>query len=221
MHKANRNLDLCARCSAAATCRFPAVAAIRFMMRAAKRKSLRCFLPQPPGLWRCVRIFGALLFMVVTATASHAEPVLRPAVGTLVSFAFNKPVPLGRLGFSAGYNLEFEPLILLPELTASASLGDDVFASRILAGLRAGFAGPVEPAIVLRLGYGNMLTSAAGAERWLHGFGFQPGFALDYRLSRSLSLGGELYYDLLVVAQDDTDTLGHAMGASLTLSWAL
>ncbi len=150
-----------------------------------------------------------------------AEVSLRPTVFGTLLIDNGEVAGGGLLDLAVGYNLEFEPLLLVPEIAASFGGyggGFNGFMTRALGGFRGGFAGPVEPSLFLRGGYGHMLLTRSGATDLAHGGVFQVGLALDYRPERWVTIGGELLYDLFIFKQQEIDT-SHGLGLGFTAAF--
>lgn len=167
-----------------------------------------------------VPVLGLLLLY---AGDADAEFTIRPSGDGLIlhdgdTVAFGG---LGSIGF--GYNLEMDPLLLVPEIYGSfGAFGGGMagLLTRVLAGMRVGYAGPIEPSAFLRLGYG--WTGAMWSDRgdtlqdW-DGFHLQAGAAVEGRIDRSFTIGGHAYYDLgaLWYGGGNTDEF-HGVGLGIT-----
>jgi hypothetical protein len=176
-----------------------------------------------------MRLLGPTCVVVLLlsfAGVARAELVARPALDGIVLFHRHSEAPGASLGASLGYDLELEPLVLVPELTAGYALytSEDSYsglkkngsAIRALAGMRVGWALGVEPSVFARAGYGNVTVSIPyGAHdssfyAVAHGFALQAGAAVDYRLSRRVTVGGEVFYDQLSATAGYDRILGGA-----------
>jgi len=139
--------------------------------------------------------------MTLPATAV-AEPVLRPGLhGTFVE-AEDVLAGGGRASFTGGYNLEYEPLLLIPEasLAGGVYFGDATgYSFRATAGFRFGFSYTFEPSLFLRGGYAHetLRLDVAGGEviAGNNGGSIQTGLGADFRLSREMTFGPALTYD--------------------------
>ncbi len=151
-------------------------------------------------------------WVLCSSSEARAEVTLRPTLDGILVVVDGEPTGGGQLGVVLGYNLEQEPFIIMPELAAGAAIYDGGFGFRALGGVRGGFAGPVEPSLFLRGGYGNLIVTRGDSSNLVHGGVFQPGLALDYRFSRSVTLGAEAYYDLFVFSVQQTTSLAHTVG---------
>ncbi|MEM1029114.1 MAG: hypothetical protein AAF928_05895 [Myxococcota bacterium] len=129
------------------------------------------------------------------SSVASAEPVVRPGLdGTLVVAEGGSVAGGGRLGLAAGYNLEFDPLLLVPEIAVSGGgYGGEIEGGgfRGAIGMRAGLSLRYEPSLFVRGGYGHDTIEGFGR----NGGCVQVGAALDVRLSRGLTLGPALTYD--------------------------
>jgi hypothetical protein len=161
-------------------------------------------------------IHGRIVLLIIASTLgvasrAHAEPVLRPSAhGT---FHVYEGLYAGGASavMAAGYNIELEPLLLVPEVAASIggfAGGFDGFGARALGGLRLGFAylGSFEPSLVVRGGYGHLTLKRASfpdgalspepTKEVSHSGALQAGLSLEHRMSRDVTLGGEIVYDV-------------------------
>lgn len=154
-----------------------------------------------PAVLRFLTVVTFGLAMATPAVAT-AEPVLRPGLhGSLVK-AEDALAGGGRLSFAAGYNLEYEPLLIVPELQLTGGIygGDTTgYAFRGTAGMRFGFSYTFEPSLFLRGGFAHD-TLQVGVEggtltEGLNGGSIQTGLAADFRLSREMTLGPAFTYD--------------------------
>lgn len=164
----------------------------------------------------------AVALLGLAAGEARAEGAARAALDGLVLIDGDAVAGGGALALALGYDFELSPLLLEPEVRGSLGLhgGDfDGWWARALAGLRAGFAGPVEPCAFVRLGYGNVAVTRGDASTAESGFALQAGGAVAYRPERWVTVGAEVFYDLFVFsAQGTTDTL-HTLGAGLTTAF--
>jgi hypothetical protein len=148
------------------------------------------------------RLVSAALILAVVAFAeeARAEPVLGlDAHGALAFKSGVKPAVGGTV--LGGYNLDLEPILLQPELAVGVEgyPGDGFLAFRGMGGIRAGFAGPVEPTLFLHLGYGFLKGLHSGPfSTIMHAFAIDTGISVDYRPTRSFTVGGTLGYEGLV-----------------------
>lgn len=151
---------------------------------------------------------------------ASAEVVIRPGADGLLVVADGEVAGGGVGTLSLGYNTENEPLIIVPHVSGAFGYFGGSFSglyARALAGMRFGAALSVEPALITRVGYGYDQLGVAGAEVGVHGLAFQTGPALDYRITRTVTVGGELLYDLFI----DPDTGNTAHGVLLGLSFGI
>lgn len=157
------------------------------------------------------------ILLLVAPTTARAEGLLRPHAHGKVVVEDGRVAGGGHLGLSGGYNVELDPLLIEPEATASfGGFGGEVagFDARALGGLRVGVETAVEPSIVLRGGYGH-ITLDRGAATGLHGGALQVGVAVDDRLSRELSVGGEVTYDAFLFDGGGGTEVIHTVSAGL------
>ena len=169
------------------------------------RVSSAAMLRRVPASLRIAAV--AALLAVPAAAHAEGEITFEPRASLLVPGNMIPHLPdkvYGGAGIAvnAGLSLDLEPIIVEPEL----SLVGDGFPTlhggtfRAMAGIRAGIAAAVEPSIFLHAGYGfigdNALGGSAGPA-FNHGFSLDTGATVDYRLSRKLTLGGSLGYELL------------------------
>jgi hypothetical protein len=139
-----------------------------------------------------------VLTSLVTPVTAHAELVARPSAAAAFVTTEGQYAGGAYGTFTGGYNLELEPLLIMPELSASlGGFGGDFtgFGARVLGGVRVGGTLVVEPALILRGGYGHA-TITDGPGLGLNGGTFQTGIGVDYRTSRELTIGGEVLYDV-------------------------
>lgn len=159
----------------------------------------------PTAACRAVpRFLSIATFGLVFAIPAHAtaEPVFRPGLdGSLVK-AEDALAGGGRLSVATGYNLEYEPLLIVPELQLTGGIysGDTTgYAFRGTVGMRFGFSYTFEPSIFLRGGFAHDTLSIGveGGEltEGLNGGSIQTGLAFDFRLSREMTLGPAFTYD--------------------------
>jgi hypothetical protein len=177
---------------------------------------------------RAVRLSGlalsiaALVGVLTLADEVLAEPVLRPTVAGAGMFSSGRAAGGAVGAFSAGYNLEYEPLLVMPELVASfGGFGGDftAFTARLLAGVRGGVTAVVEPALFLRGGFGHATITGAGG-RGLNGGTIQTGLGLDYRSGRDLTFGGEVAYDaFLFSAGGQVETIHTVLVGGTVAFW--
>jgi hypothetical protein len=170
---------------------------------------------------------SVLLLGLLTPATALAEPVLRVgADGTFIGAA--DAYAGGALGaVSFGYDTENEPFIILPEITGSFGYHAGDFSgpnARALVGMRFGLALSVEPSLITRGGYGHYtfgveLPPGVEADLGRHGAAFQSGLGLDYRISRDMTFGGELLYDLFI--DGETGDLAHALLGGVGVSFWL
>lgn len=142
----------------------------------------------------------ALVCGVSLPCDARAEPVLRPSLAGAYVHAGGEHAGGGFATFTAGYNLELEPLLVMPVVAASLGGfggGANGFGARVLGGARVGATLAVEPALILRGGYGHT-TLTDGPGLGLNGGAIQVGAGLDYRSGRDLTFGGELIYDAAI-----------------------
>lgn len=166
----------------------------------------------------CTTVLGMCL-----ATSAHAEGLLRPFAHGKAVFEGGQVAGGGLLGLSGGYNVELDPVLIEPEATVSfGGFGGELqgFDARVLGGLRVGVETVVEPSLVLRGGYGHM-TILRGAASGRNGGVFQVGLAVDDRLSRELSVGGEVTYDAMMVPTGGGLDLVHTISAGLAFHFWL
>lgn len=152
---------------------------------------------------RSVKWLGAAAIAVSIgwSAPARAEVVLRPSVLGGATFLSGGAYGGGYATFSAGYNLELEPILVIPELAASfGGFGGDAkgFGARVMGGLRAGAALAVEPSLILRGGYGHASYLGGGSSFGANGGAVQVGTGLDYRVDRDFTVGGELIYDAFI-----------------------
>ena len=153
--------------------------------------------------------------LLVTSPA-RGELDLRPHARAVLLLQSGEVAGGGEAGLSLGYNPELEPLLVIPELSASfAGFGGDFsgVGLRALAGVRGGVAGPVEPSFGLRIGYGLTTLSSGGSSALESGFAIDAGLGLDVRPERWLTVGGELTYDLLILPLPGQAATLHTLGA--------
>lgn len=207
--------------------------------------------PAPAGgLWhapvvsRTTSLFAlpALVALVLVAPAAQAEIVLRPSAhGAL--HVDGRDLAGGGIGtIVGGYNLEYDPILLVPELAFSAGGYDgDLrgFGLRALGGIRAGFAyfGAIEPSLFLRGGYAHMtldhLRESSNPaippvlREVINSGALQVGASVEHRVDRDLTLGGELTYDALFVDRltsadgDRSIAVVHTLSAGFTIAFWL
>lgn len=160
---------------------------------------------------RCLTFVASVVTLFAAAPAG-AEPVLRPSVHGAFH-AYDGDLAGGGLAIAtAGYSLELDPILLVPEIAASiGGFGGDFegYGIRALGGLRAGFAylGKLEPSLFLRGGYGHLALDRdpfdaapyrpVPQHESIHSGALQVGVSLEHRVDRDLTLGGELIYDAL------------------------
>jgi hypothetical protein len=166
--------------------------------------------------------FGAaLLVTLLPPTDAHAEWVARPLIDGLVVID-DKAVAGGALGGAVfGYNAELEPILVVPEVAAGfGGFGGEVdgWLARALAGVRAGITASVEPSVFVHLGYGYGSVTRVGVRHGEHGFALRTGLALDYRIKRWLTLGGELVYDVMLFDEAGVKAL-HAAGGGVNVAF--
>lgn len=166
---------------------------------------------------------GVTLVCVLGAPGlASAEVVIRPGADGLLVIADGEVAGGGVGALSLGYNTENEPLIIVPHVSGAFGYYGGSYSgiyARALAGMRFGAALSVEPALITRVGYGHYQLGSGGAEVGVHGLAFQTGPALDYRVSRAVSVGGEILYDLFI-DPDGGDTT-HAVLLGLTVGISL
>ncbi len=146
-----------------------------------------------------IATFGLALAAPAVATA---EPVFRPGLDGSFVKAEDALAGGGRLSFATGYNLEYEPLLIVPELQLTGGIygGDTTgYAFRGTVGMRFGFSYTFEPSIFLRGGFAHdtLDIGVEGGEltEGLNGGSVQTGLAFDFRLSREMTLGPAFTYD--------------------------
>jgi hypothetical protein len=163
---------------------------------------------------------------------ARAEPVVRVGGNGLLVAADGAYAGGGNGALSLGYNTENEPFIILPELVGSGGYHAGDFSganARALLGMRFGFALAVEPTLITRGGYGHYTLGVElppgpdgqpiEADQGRHGGAFQSGLGLDYRLSRDLTLGGEIVYDLFI--DGESGDLIHGLVAGISVAFWL
>jgi len=151
---------------------------------------------------RHILTIATFAFALATPAVAATEPVFRPGLhGSLVK-ADDALAGGGRLTFATGYNLEYEPLLIVPELQLAGGIyGGDItgYAFRGTAGMRFGFSYTFEPSLFLRGGFAHDTRDIAMAggtvTEGLNGGTIQTGLAADFRLSREMTIGPVLTYD--------------------------
>jgi len=171
----------------------------------------------------CLTLAAGACALLLTETAA-AEVTVRPAAAGMVLFEDGEVAGGGYGNVTLGYNLEMEPLLLMPELAAGFGGYGGGFGgimARVLGGLRGGVTGPVEPALFVRGGYGvNSITRNDEVEPD-HGLAIEAGLGLDYRPDRDLTYGAEIFYDALIFsAGQGVDTV-HTLGLAATVAFWL
>jgi hypothetical protein len=170
-----------------------------------------------------------IAFSVMLLWSGHAaaEPIIQPGAAGLVVFADDASDGTAVAGGGAGtlllgYNAEREPILIIPHAAgAFGYYGGDfsgIFA-RAMVGMKFGVSLSVEPSLVTRVGYGYYRLGVAGAEESVHGVAFQSGPALDYRVSREVSVGGQLLYDLFI--DPDAGGTSHGILLGFTVGFGL
>lgn len=149
---------------------------------------------------RLTAALGALAFATSFEGAARAEPVLAvDAHGALAFKSGVRPAVGGTV--IGGYNLDLEPILLQPELAVGLEgyPGESTLAFRGMAGIRAGFAGPVEPTLFVHLGYGFTKPFLAGVTTGIvSAFALDAGVSVDYRPRKWITVGGTLGYEGLI-----------------------
>jgi len=173
--------------------------------------------PPPTGqhglVTRRFRVILPALAMAFVSAEARAEPVLRPSLAAAYVNVAGEHAGGGYATFAAGYNVELEPILVMPELAASFGGfggGANGFGARLLGGARIGATLAVEPALILRGGYGHV-TLTDGPGLGLNGGAIQVGAGLDYRSSRDLTFGGELVYDAAILRAGGTTQTIHSV----------
>lgn len=149
----------------------------------------------------------------LVAPSVQAEPVLRPSLAAAYVNAAGEHAGGAYATFTGGYNLELEPILVMPELAASFGGfggGANGFGARVLGGARVGATLAVEPALILRGGYGH-ITLTDGPGVGLNGGAIQVGAGLDYRSGRDLTFGGELLYDAAILRVSGATEVVHSV----------
>lgn len=164
-----------------------------------------------PVLWLAVAV--ALASLLSLPREARAEPVLRPSIAAAYVNAAGEHAGGGYATFTAGYNVELEPILVMP--TVAASLGGfgggaNGFGARVLGGARVGATLAVEPALIVRGGYGHV-TLTDGPGLGLNGGAVQIGAGLDYRSGRDLTFGGELIYDAAIFRVGGSTEVVHSL----------
>lgn len=163
----------------------------------------------------------AVIVLALSSTA-HAEPIMQPSAQGMLVVA-DREVAGGAAGtLLVGYNTENDPILIVPHVAGSFGYYGGAFSgifARALGGMKFGAALSVEPSLITRGGYGHYQLGLAGAETGVHGLAFQSGPALDYRISRTASVGGELLYDLFI--DPASGTITHAVLLGLTFGFGL
>lgn len=121
-----------------------------------------------------------------------------------------------------GYNTEHEPILMVPHVAGSFGYYGGAFSgiyARALAGMKVGATLGVEGGLIMRTGYGLYQLGAAGVETTVHGLAWQAGPGIDHRISRSVSIGGELLYDLFY--DPDSTCTAHAVLLGISLGFGL
>jgi hypothetical protein len=166
--------------------------------------------------------FGAVVAALITTSRSaRAEWVARPTVDGLAVID-DGAVAGGVMGGAVfGYNAELEPILVVPEIRAGLGyFGGEVdgWLARALAGVRAGITAAVEPALFVHVGYGYGTVTRMGVSHGEHGFALQTGLALDYRMKRWLTFGGELVYDVMLFDEGGVQAL-HGVGGGVNIAF--
>jgi hypothetical protein len=194
--------------------------------------------PFPPyqacGRVSGVRRFVFALFPVVTLAApAQAEVVLRPSAHGALHVDGGDLAGGGVGSLAAGYSLELDPILVVPEIAFTAGGYDGDFRGfglRALGGIRGGFAyfGSFEPSLFLRGGYAHMsldhLRQSSNPaippvlREVINSGALQVGASLEHRLDRDVTLGGEIVYDALFVDRVATPEGDRTISVIQTLS---
>ena len=180
--------------------------------------------------------------LATVAVPARSEVVLRPSAHGALHVDGGDLAGGGLGSFAAGYNLELDPILVVPELAFTAGGYDGDFRGyglRALGGLRAGFAyfGTFEPSLFLRGGYAHMSLEhlrepsspaiPSVLREVINSGALQVGASLEHRVDRDLPLGGEVAYDALFVdrlASPEGDRgidVSHTVSAGFTIAFWL
>jgi hypothetical protein len=168
--------------------------------------------------------------MGLTATTSvvRAEPIVRPGARGFVVTNGDATGGGGMADVALGYDLELQPVIVMPELVGSfGGFGGDLkgFGARALGGMRFGFtyAGAWEPSLFARGGYGHASVSpgSGGSLVGFNGGTIQAGLTADYRVGRELTVGGELGYDALIGSTGAGSEVFHTVSAGIVFGFPI
>ncbi len=169
----------------------------------------------------CFALVGCLSILAFAAPAG-AEPILQPSASGLLLIADSSVVGGGAGTLMVGYNTENEPILIVPHLAGSFGYYGGAFSgiyARAMVGMKFGAALSVEPSFITRGGYGYNQVVTDLVDAGAHGVAFQSGPALDYRISRETSVGGELLYDVFI--HPDSGSVAHAVLLGISFGFAL
>jgi hypothetical protein len=166
---------------------------------------------------RRTRAFALIASLGAIAWAGEARAIegtisFEPRASFIVP---DKVFPGVGLGVTGGISLDFDPVVVMPELELAGdgfpTPGFDAGTFRAMPGIRVGLALAVQPTFFIHTGYGYFGAGGLSA----HLFSLDMGLSLDYRLSRALTIGATAGYETL--ANGSGAVHGAFIGPRLTL----